>query len=73
MNYYIWKIKNNNMDTIDITIAKNKLQTKTQVNVHVVSDNMCTKLLLYVHEQHKIMQIHEFDQTNYVEKTYEIQ
>lgn len=25
-NYYTWKIKNNNMDTIDITIAKNKLQ-----------------------------------------------
>ena len=26
MNYYIWRIKNNNMETIDITIAKNKLQ-----------------------------------------------
>ena len=26
MNFYIWKIKNNNMDTIDITITKNKLQ-----------------------------------------------
>ena len=26
MNYFIWKIKSNNMDTIDITITKNKLQ-----------------------------------------------